>query len=209
VPYAINQNDIIEVKVQMAQSQIVEMYNTLHYRYVDEASIADGADALADFLATFGNPAATDGFHTRWKALASDLVQIDKYHAQRVYPVRYARVTLDVAQAGAVAANPLPGCCQITFWKRGEIAARYAVGGVRIGGIADDQEEGSELTAGAQANAALLANSLKLEIVTTAGRHWKPIVYRRLNPGSSVLVANTGYNKIVSTQRTRIAFRGV
>ena len=209
MPYAINQNDIIEVKVQMAQSQIVEMYNTLHYRYMDEAATTDGKDALDDFLATFGNSAATNGFHMRWKALASDLVQIDKYHAQKVYPVRYARVTLDVAQAGAVAANPLPGANQVSFWKRGDIATRYAVGGIRVGGIADDQEEGSELTAGAQTNAALLATSLKMEIVTTAGRHWKPIVYRRGNPGSSVLVVEAGYNRILSTQRTRIAFRGV
>lgn len=209
MPYAINQNDIIQVTVVYEMPAIVKMMNVLHYRYVDTVTIPDGRQAIVDFLDIFGNPALTGSFPARWQALASDQAVIQEVWGQRVYPVRYARVKLDTSIVGTMPGEPLPGVAQFAIEKRGDIAARYAVGGIRVPGLEETLEAQSQLTAPGLAAANLLAVALRSTITTPAGSNWRPIVYRRTNPGSSVDVVETAVNGVISSQRTRIAFRGI
>ena len=209
MPYAINQNDIVQVTIVTHMPAIQKCLNILHYRYIEPTTLPDGAAAILDLLQHIGNPAITLSWAAAWRDLASDQAVIEEYWGQRVYPVRYAKVKYDVEQVGDMVTEPLPGCAQFHIEKRGDIAARYAVGGVRVCGLAEDLEAQSQLTVPGMTKAEVLATFLRTTLTTAGGNEWRPVVYRRENPGSSVDVTESMVNGTISTQRTRIAFRGI
>ena len=209
MPYTISQNDIVQVTVVTHLPDIVKCLNVLHYRYTDPNALPDGHAAVEELASAVGNPGLTGSFAARWKELASDQAVIEEIWGQKVYPVRYGKVVVNTNTVGVLVTEPLPGLNQFNISKRGDIAARYAVGGVRIAGLAEDMEAKSQLTAGGIILAENLAEAIAAEVVTVSAHHWKPIVYRRGNPGSSVDVVEVKVNPIISSQRSRIAFRGI
>lgn len=207
--YPISTGDIVQITVKYAQSNIVEMMNVLHYRYTSVPQLPDGAFAIEALIQSFAVNLASAGWESLWAPLASNLVNIDRYIGQKVYPTRWAQVEFDVATPGSVVANPLPGLAQFAITKRGEVAARYSVGGIRVPGLAETMEEGSQLTNPAMALATTMAMALTVNLEPVGAQTWEPIVYRRGNPGSSVRVAEAFAQRTLRTQRTRIAFRGI
>jgi hypothetical protein len=209
MPYTINQGDIVQVTVVTEMPAIRRCLNVLHYRYIEEPTIPDGAGAILDLLQHFGNPALTLSWPGTWRELASDQAVIEEYWGQRIYPVRYAKVKMDTNQVGTLPGEPLPAVAQFAIEKRGDIAARYAVGGVRIAGLEESLEAASQLTVAGRVVADNMAQFIRSKLTTPGGVEWQPIVYRRSNPGSSVDVTESMVNGVISSQRTRIAFRGI
>jgi len=207
--YPINTGDIIQLTVKYAQSQVVEMMNVLHYRYTGTPTITDGEAGIQEALQWFATQLNGSGWEGTWAPLASNLVNIDKYLGQKVYPTRWAITEFNVATPGDVAQDPLPGFAQWSITKRGEVAARYAVGGIRVPGLPNTFEEGGQIAAGQRGLADDAAQVVALPMEPVAGRTWVPVVYRRTNPGSSVEVAQTFAQYTLRTQRTRISFRGI
>ena len=207
--YAINTNDIVQVTVVTHLPDIVKCLNVLHYRYTDVPTLTAGRDAVEELTSAVINSGLTGSFASRWKALASDQAVIEEAWGQKIYPVRYGKVVVNANIVGDMVDEPLPGLNQFNISKRGDIAARYAVGGVRIAGLSEGLEAKSQLTAGGITLAELLAEAVLAEVVTVSAHHWRPIVLRRGNPGSSVDVVETKVNPIISSQRSRIAFRGI
>jgi hypothetical protein len=70
-------------------------------------------------------------------------------------------------------------------------------------------EAQSQLTPNGLTSANNLALFIRSRLTTAGGNEWQPVIYRRLNPGSSVNVVASTVNPVISTQRTRIAFRGI
>lgn len=207
--YPINQNDIVQLTIRYAQSNIVEMMNVLHYRYVSTPTITDGRAAILALLQFFEAAVPGGGWTDRWQPLASNLVALDRFWGQKIYPIRYAKVEWDITTTGAVAGNPLPGICQWGIVKRSEVAARYGRGGIRVPGLPDTMEEGSRLTEAALPDAESLALLVAAQLEPVTGQIWRPIILRRDTPGVSEFVSEVSVNRTISTQRTRIAFRGI
>ena len=207
--YAVNQNDIVQVTVVTHLPDVVKCLNVLHYRYTDPSTLVDGRGAVEELTTAVINAGLTGSFANRWKELASDQAVIEEGWGQKIFPVRYGKVTVNANVVGVMVTEPLPGLNQFHIKKRGDIAAAYAVGGVRIAGLAEDLEAKSQLTAPGLILAETLAEAILAEVVTTSAHHWKPIVYRRGNPGSSVDVVEVTVNPVISSQRSRIAFRGI
>jgi hypothetical protein len=207
--YTIEQGDIAQVVVQYAQNQVVEMYNTFHYRYTGTNPITGGADGLGRMLLDFRTSVTTLGWDALWPDTAAILVNLDKYHVQKIYPIRYARITQEVAIPGTRVGNPLPAVCQWGLTKRGEVAARYAQGGARIPGLSEDDEAEGQIAVAHRPACQALADHVRFDLVGNPGETWQPIILRRLTPGVSEVVTQSGINIDVSTQRSRRVFRGV
>lgn len=209
--YALATGDIVQVNINYAQVGVVEMMNTLHYRVSTGVPIPDGRAAILELITAIGNTGLTTSFASRWAQLASSAVVIDRLTGQRVYPVRYGLVTLDVHIPGAQdPEEPVPPPIQLAITKRGDLATRYSVGGIRVPGLSTGFEVDGKLAGGGQLNADNLASVLD-DVLTTAGGtiEWIPIVYRRSNPGSSVQVVAAQAHNVLRTQRTRIPGKGV
>lgn len=209
MPYAISQNDIVQVTIVTHMPDIVKCLNVLHYRYTDPSVIPDGRAAIEELVTQLVNPGVAGSWAGTWRELASDQAVIEEGWGQKVYPVRYGKVSVNTNVVGQMVTEPLPGLNQFNIMKKGDIAARYAVGGVRIAGLAEDLEAQSQLTAGGILLAEGLADAIKAPVTTATFRHWQPVVYRRGNPGSSVDVTEVRVNPVISSQRSRIAFRGI
>ena len=208
--YQLNNNDIVAVKVQYAWDGVELMFNLLHYRLLSGGPVADGAAAILELIQHIGNGAAVGTFAMRWTGLAGVGPNIDRFIGQRVYPVRYAQVEFNTGIVGGSETEALPPPVQLAITKRGEIAARHAIGGIRVPGLATEFEVNCKLTGPGQTAADLLANTLKGDLTPPASSNvWTPVVYRRLNPGSSVQVTQTVAHPILRVQRTRIPGKGV
>jgi len=207
--YNVQTGDIAQIVANYEQLNVVKMMNVFHYRYVGVPTIADGPAALARLVSTFEVNPTFGGWTNLWQGTAAVLTSIDSYDVQKIYPVRYAKINLDVAVTGARTGNPLPGFSQWGIVKRGEIAARYAVGGVRVPGLSEDDEQGGQILDAHRPACQDLAEFLEKDMVTSLGETWEPIVLRRLTPSASVRVTEAFINPTLSTQRTRISFRGI
>ena len=208
--YQMNNGDIAQVTIQYAQTGVEKMLNVLHYRLVSGGPIADGAVELTALAQHFASGVIVGGFGTTWKEIAANTVNIDRVEVQRIYPVRYAKVTADVAVFGIGTTEPLPPQVQGAITKRGEIATRYAVGGIRVPGIASEWEVNGRLTVGGLEKLQDLAETLKPNVTPAGGiGTWEPIILRRLNMGSSVRVTEAIAHEVTRTQRTRVPGKGI
>lgn len=208
MPYPLALNDIVQLNIVYAQVNVVRQMNTFHFRFSGGPIPADGRAAITTFITDWSAPSRASGWVNRWQQLSTVSANVDQVTGQKVYPVRYGKITINTAFQGIGADDILPGFVQMPIMRRGDIGTRYAVGGVRVPGISEGLVTDGTPDPALLAILEVMATDMKTPFVDTAGRTWQPIVYRRLNPGSSVDVVQTTVGSRLSTQRTRVNFRG-
>jgi len=207
--YPLTQGDIVQVTMVTQMPSVVKILNTYHYRYISPTAVPDGRAALLNFLEDWGNVGSTQTIPHAIRAMLSDQAVIEEVWAQKIYPIRYGKVTLDVNHVGLRPEEPLPALAQFSVTKKGDLAERSSIGNNRYSGIAENLEAQGQLTGGAMLMANILvANTIRV-ITDDLGREWEPIVLRRLTPGVSSKVVEAKTTGIISTQRTRVSFRGI
>lgn len=207
--YQIQQGDIAQVTVQYVQLQVEKMLNVFHYRYTGTNPIADGAGGISRLIFDFRSNLDSLGWDALWPETAATLVSIDRYRGQKIYPVRYRAVEVDVAIPGVRTGNPLPAVVQWSVARKADIAARYGIGGIRVPGLSEDDEQAGQILEAHRPACEALAVHLRTSLVGNAGETWEPVILRRQTPGVSEVVTSSAINIDLSTQRTRRVFRGI
>lgn len=208
--YQLNNADLVQVTIEYAQQGVEVMMNTLHYRLSTGGPYTDGADEILKLVQAIGNGAVASSFAGTWKAIASDVIAINRVVGQKIWPARYAKVANEVDVFGTSAIEAVPPMVQGAITKRAELAVPYGVGGIRVPGISSDREVNGLLTDPGLVELENIGETLNVTITPPAtSAVWEPVIYRRDNPGSSLRVAQTQAHRTLRTQRTRIPGKGI
>lgn len=159
-----------------------------HYRCEKPPPASGLVDALGDFLAAV----AVGGTHdliTPLRNVLCESTKIEWHRAQKVDPQRYRGVQDVVNLDGNNGTDPLPSNVAATITLGTEEAGRGFSGSSHIGGLAKENSNSNEWTAGFQALLIILGQRLSQGVIgTLLDPTYVPITYK---PG-----ANPNYHKI-------------
>lgn len=155
-------------------------------------------NTVATGLATFYNEACSE-----------DLIS-GAWWVQKVYPTRMAKVDgVASPDEGLVLEGALPPGVSASLTKRGAVASRHAIGGVRMPALALSWAEAGYLSAAAITKYTDLCIQMAAPISSGATGNLQPVIFNALAPNLSIDVASMIPQETVRTNKRRVVGRGI
>lgn len=200
--YAIPTGGIIQtVWVGSYQNNITN--TVLHWR-LSTSPITDGGAALAIIAAWMQG--ATVG--TAYRATIGPEWIGRRTQAQLITPQRYRPVQQTWSDQGTGGSAPTLNVAA-ALTRYGEAATRHAVGTIHMPAVPSENQVGGRLTAGAvSAYNSVLGFWVGSQALGTSSQ-WTPILFDRVNPGSSIAVVGSIVQPTVRTERRRTLGVGI
>lgn len=206
--YPIATNDVIALTFQCSQD-LQTVMSVFHYQYIGPTTIADGAAALDTLLSNQFEPGSL--LDKYLLACNADL-KVTNINAQLVAPGRFAKLSQLPAvgySQGRIAGTPLPSSTAVAITKRGDSANRHSVGTLHMGGVDSASVADSVLTEAGKLLYAAVAGTLYFNIQANVDESFRPIIFNRAGPTSSVRVTAATKQNNVRTMRRRVVGRGI
>lgn len=181
--------------------------NVLHYRLTSVGGLTDFASWASAVVIKLDGPAEMAVFYAG--ALSEDVTNL-QYVIQKIYPTRLVVYVHDMtATEGQITESALPPGVQASLTKRGALANRNNIGGVRMPGAPITANEGGYISTAYNALLEAFATYLAGPITTVTIGTLTPIIYNRQIPADSPAVATVTVEQTMRTMRRRVVGRGI
>lgn len=211
--WIISNGDIVQVVVSYESINIIRLMNTFHYRAVDfpPAGLV-GDQVLQNLLERHFAPAGViPNWADLWSSATAPEYRITNITAQKIFPTRIRPVGIAQNFPGVRTGSPLPAVATWSITKRALQATRHGIGGLRMSGLPDTDEENGVTTVAVRPVLDTVAAfaAARLTNTDTDPEGWDPLILNRASPALSLVVSNAIPQFTIRSQRTRIAFRGL
>lgn len=142
----ITSESILEVRVGYRVNS-EQCYAVLHYRNVITNLTLDQAEVMQEMLDTLGGT-GNGTFVGEFAKVMSTTATLNSVAFQMIYPTRYKSKIETFTTTGTVAGDASAQNVQASITKRGDIANRHNVGGLRIGGLSPTSYASGLITGG-------------------------------------------------------------
>jgi hypothetical protein len=209
--YSISPGAILQLTCRYALVTGTDEALTTHHFVYSGPAITDGA--LEARTAAQEWMTVASRWAQLWKVTASDLVGLHDVWGQWIHPIRYQKQDAALPTVfGTQSVPPAPPGTSVALERRGDIANRHGVGGVRVpatNSTINDAVDGLIL-AGQRPAWQALADSMNdsWSTASTPGGTFTPIIYNRAAPSASVIVTQGILHLQIRTMRRRVVGRG-
>lgn len=180
----------------------------LHYR-LDATGGPTDMDLLFDQFRTALTVGTTNFYESYIECLSADYVP-SYITMQAIYPIRYrARIYTPIQVSGLVAGDSMPPGVQVSITKQSALAQRDGIGGVRMPAVPISFVIEGQISPSAEDAYTIFANNLNNAYVAGAGNTFTPVIFHRLNPDNSLVIATAIVQRTVRTISRRVVGRGI
>lgn len=198
--------DIVSITIQGRLDGQTTM-NVLHYKLTSLGSLTEFPTWAVALGTKLNTAAELSSFYT--DACSENLTDLF-YRIQKIYPTRLVQAVINLSPSeGQIVESALPPGDQGSLTKRGIVAGRHSIGGIRMPALPITANEIGYLSGAQVALYDILCTYLAAPITTVTIGTLTPIIFNRTGPGTSVDVATVSTEATIRTLRRRVVGRGI
>jgi len=181
---------------------------SLHYRLTSVGSLtvhSTWAQAVISKLNT-----ATVGLAQYYMNACSEQLIAAEWWVQKIYPTRMVKVSgVSDPSEGVIAEFALPPATSVSLTKRGLVAGRHSIGGVRMPAVPLTWNESGYVSATGLLLYESLCSQLQAPLDGVTIGNLQPVIFNRVSPNISVDVMGMSTEDTLRTMKRRVVGRGI